>query len=167
MLFGINGERNVRYACLTSRLKAARLFFFLQKSDQLNVPGRQLGPPCSAAAQLSVLWEGLCIWSISALILVVHGDLVAKSHLTLQPYGLWPTRLLCPWDFPGKNTGVGCHFLLQGIFATQGLNLCLLHLLLGRWILYHWATWEAPQYMSWFWNVQGHKNVHCYVVIVK
>ena len=32
------------------------------------------------------------------------------------------TRLLCPWDFPGKSTGVGCHFLLQGIFWTQGLN---------------------------------------------
>ena len=31
-------------------------------------------------------------------------------------------RLLCPWDFPGKNTGVGCHSLLQGIFLTQGLN---------------------------------------------
>ena len=29
-------------------------------------------------------------------------------------------RLLCPWDFPGKNTGVGCHFLLQGILPTQG-----------------------------------------------
>ena len=35
--------------------------------------------------------------------------------------------LLCPWDFPGENTGVVCHFLLQGIFPTQGLNLCLLH----------------------------------------
>ena len=34
----------------------------------------------------------------------------------------------CPWDFPGKNTGVGCHFLLQGIFLTQGSNLHLLHL---------------------------------------
>ena len=32
-----------------------------------------------------------------------------------------------PWDSPGKNTGVGCHFLLQGIFPTQGLNLGLLH----------------------------------------
>ena len=31
----------------------------------------------------------------------------------------WP---LCPWDFPGKNIGVGCHFLLQGIFPSQGLN---------------------------------------------
>ena len=39
---------------------------------------------------------------------------------SLPPHGLQPTRLLCPWDFPGKNTGVGCHFLLQGIFPTQG-----------------------------------------------
>ena len=36
-------------------------------------------------------------------------------------------RLLCPWDFSGKNTAVGRHFLLQGIFPTQGSNLCLLH----------------------------------------
>jgi len=36
-------------------------------------------------------------------------------------------RLLRPWDFPGKSTGVGCHFLLQGIFLTQGLNLGLPH----------------------------------------
>ena len=38
-------------------------------------------------------------------------------------------RLLWPWDFPSKNTGVGCHFLPQGIFPTQGSNLGLLHLL--------------------------------------
>ena len=41
-------------------------------------------------------------------------------------YGLVLGRLLCPWNSPGKNTGVGCHFLLQGIFLTQGLNSCLL-----------------------------------------
>ena len=46
---------------------------------------------------------------------------------SVQPYGLQPTRLLCPWDSPGKNTGVGCDALLQGIFPTQGLNPCLLH----------------------------------------
>ena len=34
-----------------------------------------------------------------------------------------PTRLLCPWGFIGKNAGVGCHFLLQEIFPTQGSNL--------------------------------------------
>ena len=41
------------------------------------------------------------------------------------------------WDFPGKNTGVGCHFLLQGIFPTQGLNLILLGLL-------HWQMDSLP-----------------------
>ena len=41
---------------------------------------------------------------------------------SLWPHGLQPTRLLRPWDSPGKNTGVGCHFLPQGIFLTQGLN---------------------------------------------
>ena len=45
---------------------------------------------------------------------------------SLQAYGLWPTGLLCPWDFPGKITGVGCHFLLQGIFPVLGSNLLLL-----------------------------------------
>ena len=35
--------------------------------------------------------------------------------------------LLCPWDFPGKSTGVDCHFLLQRIFSTQGSNPGLLH----------------------------------------
>ena len=44
-----------------------------------------------------------------------------------QPHGLLPTRLLCPWNFPGQNTGTACHFLLQGIFPTQELNPLLLH----------------------------------------
>ena len=52
------------------------------------------------------------------------------SHIQLlQPHGLQPARFLCPWDSPGKKTGVGCHFLLQGIFRTQGLNLGLLQTL--------------------------------------
>ena len=44
-----------------------------------------------------------------------------------RPHGLQPTRLFPPWDSPGKNTGMGCHFLLQGIFSTQGSNLGLPH----------------------------------------
>ena len=52
--------------------------------------------------------------------------LVAKLAL-LRPHGLYPNRLLYPWEFPGKNPGLGCHFLLQGIFPTQGLNPHLLH----------------------------------------
>ena len=53
------------------------------------------------------------------------------------------TRFLGPWDFPGRNTGVGCHFLLQGIFLTQESNPHPWHLLLSQWILYHCTTWEA------------------------
>ena len=46
---------------------------------------------------------------------------------SLRPHGLHPTRLLCLWDSPGKNTGVGSHALLQGIFPIQGSNLGLLN----------------------------------------
>ena len=46
---------------------------------------------------------------------------------SLPPHGLQPAKLLCPWDFPGKNTGVGCHFLLQGLFPAEGLNPGLPH----------------------------------------
>ena len=46
---------------------------------------------------------------------------------SLRSYGLSPPRLLCPWDFSGKNSGMGCHSLLHGIFPTQGLNLGLPH----------------------------------------
>ena len=51
---------------------------------------------------------------------------------SLWPHGLQPARLLCLWDSPGKNTGVGCHFLLQGIFPTQGSNLNQSLALAGR-----------------------------------
>ena len=46
---------------------------------------------------------------------------------SLRPHGLQPPRLLHPWDFPDKSTEVRCHFLLQGIFPTQGLNPGLPH----------------------------------------
>ena len=59
---------------------------------------------------------------------------------SLPPHGLWPTRLLCPWPSPAKNTGMGCHFLLQGIFPTQGLNLCLLHCRQILYCLSHWGS---------------------------
>ena len=56
-----------------------------------------------------------------------------------QPHRLDPTRLLCPWHSPDKNTGVDCHYLLQEIFLNQGSNPCLLYLL-------HWQadSWEEP-----------------------
>ena len=57
------------------------------------------------------------------------------SHI--QPMDDSPPDSSCPWNFPGKNTGVGCHFLLQGIFLTQGSNLHLLYILHCRQVLYH------------------------------
>ena len=55
---------------------------------------------------------------------------VAPSCPTLRdPMDCSPAKLLCLWDFSGKNTGVGCHFLIQGIFPTQGWNLHLLRFL--------------------------------------
>ena len=56
---------------------------------------------------------------------------------SLQSHGLQPARLLCSWDSSAENTGVGCHFLLQGIFPTQGSNPCL-------WCLLHWQTNSLP-----------------------
>ena len=66
---------------------------------------------------------------------------------SLGHHGLQPARLHCPWNFPDKNTGVGRHFLLQGIFLTQGLNLRLMRWQVGSWPLSHlgssWATQVA------------------------
>ena len=64
-------------------------------------------------------------------------------QLFATPGTIQPARLLCPWNFPGKNIAEGCHFLLQGIFLTQGSNLHLFHLL--RWqvdslLLYYLAS---------------------------
>ena len=53
---------------------------------------------------------------------------VPQSCLTVTPWTVaYQASLLCPWDSPGKNTGVGYHFLLQGIFLTQGSNPSLPH----------------------------------------
>ena len=60
---------------------------------------------------------------------------------SVQPCRLQLSRLLRPWDSPGKNTGVGCHFLFQRIFPTQGSNLGLLHC---RQILYHLSVQGSP-----------------------
>ena len=66
----------------------------------------------------------LCLWQM---LCCIHHSGMFKS---LRPHGVQPARLLCPWNSPGKHTGVGCHFLLQGIVQPQVMNpchLCLLH----------------------------------------
>ena len=88
------------------------------------------------------------------------GGLVAKLCLTLVTTWTVANQAPLPWNFPGKNTGVGCHFLLQGILPTQGLNPGLPHC--GQ-ILYHWATREVPNpelqsylchwFFLWIWRI--------------
>ena len=72
-------------------------------------------------------WETQLNWTESKMNTIIYkllSCLVAKSCPTLQIlHELQPSRILCPWDFPDKNTGVGCHFFLQEIFLNQGLHL--------------------------------------------
>ena len=71
-----------------------------------------------------------CFWQLNHVIFIVFRliDFPCACKVTSitsdssWPYGPWPARLLLPWDSPGKNTGVGYHFLLQEIFQTQESN---------------------------------------------
>ena len=101
---------------------------------------------------------------------------------SLQPHGLEPTRLLCPWDFPGKSTGVGGHLLLQGIFLTRGSNpglLCCrqtLYHLSYQGNLYIWVPLVAqmvkesacqckrPGFNPWFGKIPQRRTCCIYVI---
>ena len=63
---------------------------------------------------------------------------------TLRPYRLQPARFLCPWDCPGKKTGVGGHFLFRGFPRPRdGTHVSCISCM-GRWILYHWLHLGSP-----------------------
>ena len=102
-------------------------------TEQYHYPGKF--PRAFPQAVLVLLPFQMYCFNIKQQLAVSDGNtcesevnmLVAQSCPTLQPCGLQPTRLLCPWNSPGKNIGVDCHFLLQGIFPTQGSNLGLPH----------------------------------------
>ena len=82
---------------------------------------------CGELLKLFIMYQ-YCYFQLLSFILYQYCCLVTGSNRTpLRPHRLQPTRLLCPCDFPSKNTGVGCHFLLQGTFSTQGSNTHLLH----------------------------------------
>ena len=106
------------------------LFTFTLNSKVLNTANKTL---CSLCCFSGVKYMCVC--------LCVH------VHPTLHnPVDCGPPRLFCPWNFPGKNTGVGCLFLLQGILPTQGLIPCLFASCIGREIdgfSTTTATWEA------------------------
>ena len=112
--------------------------------------------------QLKFFW-----WNIISM----YSCLVSQSCLTLwPPHGLEPARLFCWWDFPGKNNGVGYHFLPQGIFLTQGSIPHLLDLL-------HWQVDSLPLnhlgkpiciYYLYIWEayICTCMCIHIYIIIV-
>ena len=89
-------------------------------------------PKCRNNPNVHQLMSGLTKWGISVCVCVCS---VLSNSLWL--HGLWPARLLCPWNFSGKNTWVGCHFFLHGIFPNERQNPCLLSLL-------HWQADSLP-----------------------
>ena len=103
----------------------------------------------------------------------IHSISVSVSHpvvpYSLQPDGLQPTRLFCPWDFTGKDTGVNCHFLLQGIFLTQEWNPGLLHCRQIIYLLSYKGSpsipWEVIIYLLneqiqvFSWEIWGHWEI--------
>ena len=93
----------------------------------------EVGGWCVHGMQRRLVWREQSKWGRG------QGDIVwwlSCVQLFATPWTV-AARLLCSWDFPGKNTGVGCHFLLLGIFPTQGLNPHLLYLL-------HWQASSLP-----------------------
>ena len=91
---------------------------FNQCSSQENTfPERQSSGPFSAPPTITgPAHSGLLRVPLATLCCVL------SQVDSLRPYGLWPTRLLCSWDFPGKNTGVGCHLLLQENLPNPGIK---------------------------------------------
>ena len=92
------------------------------------------------------------LWQPTFFLFELFDCLLFFSHSvvsnSLQPQGLFePFRLLCPWDSPGKKTGMGCHSLLQEIFLTQRLSLCLLHWQMCSLSLSHLGNFDHFRYL--------------------
>ena len=120
--------------------------FFLNKSTSYLSLCVSLNSFCNETSRTwaSLSPESRCVISAGRLSPSMCARMLSCSVMsdTLWPRGLWLARLLCPWNFPGKNTGVGFHFLLQGIFPPRGQ----IHVsFTSKHILYHCASWEAPR----------------------
>ena len=95
-------------------------------------------PPPGCQTQGDPLWV---LWSLRVFSHSVLSDL-------LKPLGLLPIRLLCPRNFPGKNTGVGCHFLLQGLFRPRDRTHISCVSCIGRRVLHHSCHLGFPKLAS-------------------
>ena len=91
---------------------------------------------CLLLQCLHAIFTCLCISASHASFSHVHARVLSPVRLSATPW-TQPSRLLCPQNFPGKNTGVGCYFLLHGIFLNQGWNPWFLRIL-------HWQVDSFP-----------------------
>ena len=89
-----------------------------KKRQKKNAYGTHTADPLLCAAENSTTWQRNCVC------LCVCAHVLSHSVMStwLRSHGLQPTRLLCPWNFPGKNTGAGCHFLRQQILPDSGIK---------------------------------------------
>ena len=92
------------------------------------------------------------MWHLHVILIMKESESVSRSIVpdSLRLHGLQPVRLLCPGDFPGKDTGMGCHFFLEGVFLTQKSNLSLLHWQVDSLPLSHQGR---PYYSLWSLNL--------------
>ena len=111
-----------------------KVFPSWQLSSLFPLVSSSFQAPHFSALPLCASLSALICWFWKGSVDVCSVTLVTSHSATC---GLQPTWLLRPWDSPGKNTGVGCHALLQGIVLIQASNPQLLHC---RQILYCWAT---------------------------
>ena len=115
-------ERNITQSSFSQELSVATgwegTLEMFSNPDPQNCGGRGVG----------------MVWPVKITHCLLSCSVVSDS---LWPYGLKPARLLCPWDSPGKNTGVGSHALLQRIFLTR-YRTPISHIsCIDRWVLYH------------------------------
>ena len=100
------------------------------EGEELLGPHASLYPQGGWAGRGSSAAQGLVgIWSPGSCLDPRERETISHSVVSDSwwPQARWPAKFLCPWNSPRKDTGVGCHFLLQGIFPTQGSNLGLWH----------------------------------------
>ena len=119
----------------------------IQECTACGFPGLKLFNTCKLLWQSGQPKSSPLHWQPKLIVHPVHwheNESVSRSVVSnsLQPHGLY----LCPWNSPGKNTGVGCHCFSQGIFPTQGSNPGFPH---GRQILYQLSHQGSPRIPEW------------------
>ena len=138
-------EHRAQPPVLQSRVSLSSVYLSVNATFSVHTLTSTLCPKSvslfSSLHQLVCSWFGPCVCvrvcvcacvctcvclCVCVCVCILSGSVVSDP---LWPHKLQRARLLCPWSFLGKNTGLGCHFLLQGIYLIQGSNPCLLRLL--------------------------------------